>query len=191
MMSTNGATNCQSTNLAIWWLYPLPCWELKTKYLAESDFNLFVLCRLPHAESHPLALLRPGFLHNLVFKVFPGRACPPSWRKTARQRRCCKFHLMQQGHPTGWVKPAATAILGEAQMWIIRNEALRGLSASSLHPGTFRSSRPSTSHCEAGRGHFPGMSRRQSDKWRHTVNCGGTCNAWLGIRLTVSIVVDT
>ena len=44
-------------------------------------------------------------------------------------------------------------------MWIIRNEALRGLSASSLHPGTFRSSRPSTSHCEAGRGHFPGMSR--------------------------------
>ena len=136
-----------------------PAGNSKRSILAESDFNLFVLCRLPDAESHPLALLRPGFLHNLVFKVFPGRACPPSWRKTARQRRCCKFHLMQQGHPTGWVKPAATAILGEAQMWIIRNEALRGLSASSLHPGTFRSSRPSTSHCEAGRGHFPGMSR--------------------------------
>ena len=136
-----------------------PAGNSKRSILAESDFNLFVLCRLPDAESHPLALLRPGFLHNLVFKVFPGRACPPSWRKTARQRRCCKFHLMQQGHPTGWVKLAATAILGEAQMWIIRNEALRGLSASSLHPGTFRSSRPSTSHCEAGRGHFPGMSR--------------------------------
>ena len=128
--------------------------------LAESDFNLFVLRRVPDAKSDPLAQFRLGFLNNFVCKVFAGigRACPPSWRKTARQRGCCKFHLMQQGHPTGWVKPAAIAILGEAQLWMIKNEALRGLSASSIHPGTFSPSRPSTSHCEAGR-HFPGMSR--------------------------------
>ena len=65
---------------------------------------------------------------------------------------------------------------------------LRGLSASSLHPGTFRSSRPSTSHGEAGP-----LSRYvpdQCDRWRHTVNSGGTCNACLGIR-DLCIVVDT
>ena len=57
-----------------------PAGNPKRSTLAESDFNLFVLCRLPDAESHPLTLLRPGFLHNFVCKVFPGigRACPPS-----------------------------------------------------------------------------------------------------------------
>ena len=55
-----------------------PAGNSKRSVLAENDFYLFVLCRLPDAESHPLALLRPGFFHNLVFKVFPGHACPPS-----------------------------------------------------------------------------------------------------------------
>ena len=74
-------------------------------------------------------------------------------------------------------------------MWMTKNEALRGLSASSLHPGTFSSPRPSTSHWEAGLGHFPGVPD-QSDKWKHTENSGGACNACLGMG-DLGRIVDT
>lgn len=39
--------------------------------LAENCFKLFVLRRLPPAQSHPVAVLKHGFLNKFVCKVFP------------------------------------------------------------------------------------------------------------------------
>ena len=107
-MSTNGATELSIHEFGdLVARYPLPCWELKTMVSWLKVISISSFCvGSPDAESHPVGLgsLEAWFLAQLWFlKSFPALVVLAHHLegKLRGNAECCKFHLMQQGHPTG------------------------------------------------------------------------------------------